>query len=44
MSFNCKYLKWFLVLLLWIILRPSFLIADNNLNINILNSSEANKR
>jgi len=41
MSFNCKYLKWFLILLLGIFLRSSYSIADNNLNINILNSSDA---
>jgi len=41
MSFNCKYLKWFLILLLGFFLKSSYSVADNNLNINILNSSDA---
>ena len=40
MSFNCKYLKCFLILSLGIILRSSYLIADNNLDISILNHSD----
>ena len=41
MNFNYKYLKWSLILLLGVTLRFSHSIADNNLNISILNSSDA---
>ena len=40
MSFNYKYLKWVLILLLGIISKSSYSIADSNLNINILNASD----
>ena len=41
MSFNYKYLKFFLILILGIILKSCFSVADNDLNINILNSSDS---
>ena len=40
MNFNRKYLNWVLILLLCIVLRSNYLIADSNLNISILNASD----
>ena len=40
MRFICNYLKWALILLFGIVLRSSYLIADNNLNTSILNASD----
>ena len=40
MRFNYKFVKWLLILLLVIFLSPTYLIADNNLNIKILNQSD----
>ena len=40
MSFNYKFLKWLLILLLVIFLSPTYLIAGNNLNIKVLNQSD----
>ena len=39
MNFNCKYLKWFLILSLSFFLRSSYSFADN-LKINLLNMSD----
>ena len=41
MNFNYKYFKWFLILLLGIILKSSYSIAGNNLDISIFNASDA---
>ena len=41
MSFNCKYLRWAIILLLGIVIRPDYSISDNNLNISTLNASDA---
>ena len=40
MKFNCKYSKWFLILLLGIILKSSYSIAENNLDISIFSASD----
>ena len=40
MNFHDKYLKWFLILLLGIFVRSSYLLADNNLKINLLNEND----
>ena len=40
MNFNYKYSKWFFILLLVIILKSSYSIAENNLDINILSASD----
>ena len=42
MSFRYKYLKWPLILLFGIVLGPSLLIADNDIDIRILNNSDVN--
>ena len=42
MSFRYKYQKWILILLLVIVSRPSLSIADNNIDIRILNNSDVN--
>ena len=42
MSFRYKYLKWLLILLFGIVLGPSLLIADNDIDIRILNNSDVN--
>ena len=40
MNYNCKYSKWFLILLLGIILKSSYSIAGNNLDISIFSASD----
>ena len=41
MHFNYKYSKWFLILLLGTILKSSYSIAGNNLDISIFSASDA---
>ena len=40
MNFNYKYLRWFLIFLLSIFVSSSYLLADNNLKINLLNEND----
>ena len=40
MNFNYKYLKWLLILILGIVLKSNYSIANNNLDLIILNSSD----
>ena len=40
MNFNYKYQKWLLILLLSIFVKSSYLLADNNFKVNILNKND----
>ncbi len=42
MHYNYKYLNLLLILIVGLVFRSSYVIADNNININILNASDVN--